>query len=117
MRPVQQEMVPVGRIDGIPAGEGRVFAVHGRRIAVFRTRGGGVFATDPDCPHRGGPLADGLTGERSVICPLHERTFDLRTGKGLNTECAIAVYAAELSEDGTIRVGFGAPPEGSPASA
>jgi nitrite reductase (NADH) small subunit len=65
--------------DEIPAGSARAFDVGGRRIALYRTASG-FFATDNQCPHRGGPLAEGdLVGDR-IICPWHVWTFDLRTG-------------------------------------
>ena len=67
------------RIDDIPLGEGRTVTVAGRRIALFRTPAG-WYAIDHACPHAGGPLADGLAADCSVICPLHERRFALDTG-------------------------------------
>ncbi len=92
----------IGALDQIPRGEGRNFDVDGKVIAVFHTQSGAVFATQPRCPHLGGPLADGLTGGTSVICPLHDRTYDLQTGRGLNTGCSIAVYPTHLTQDGTV---------------
>ena len=96
----------IGTLSQIPPGEGRTFALDGPagglRVAVFHTRDGGVFATQADCPHRGGPLADGLTDDTSVICPLHERTYDLRTGGGIGTECSVKVYPVRTDADGTI---------------
>jgi nitrite reductase [NAD(P)H] small subunit len=87
----------------IPKGEGRTFTVAGRRVAVFRTYAGDVFATQAECPHLHGPLADGLIGGTTVICPLHERAYDLRTGQGLNGECtSLAVYPIRLDLDGKI---------------
>ena len=61
----------LGSLAKIPKGEGRVFQVGEASIAVFHTRSGGVLATEPNCPHKGGPLADGIIGELKVICPLH----------------------------------------------
>ena len=72
----------------VPPGEGRVFEVDGRRIAVFRTRQGELFAAQADCPHRQGPLADGLVGGGHVVCPLHGLRFDLRTGEAIGHACA-----------------------------
>jgi nitrite reductase [NAD(P)H] small subunit len=97
--------IPIGDLRQIPRGEGRAFAVAGRRIAVFHTQAGEVFATQSNCPHLQGPLADGLTGGATVICPLHERTYDLRTGQGLNGECSsLQVYPVSLGHDGRIFV-------------
>ncbi|MDQ6784606.1 MAG: Rieske (2Fe-2S) protein [Actinomycetota bacterium] len=71
----------VGNIDTIPIGEGRAFVVDGRQIAVFHLRGGSFRALDAVCPHRGGPLADGLLDGSVVVCPLHGHTFDLLSGE------------------------------------
>lgn len=94
----------IGPLTQIPPGEGRVFEVAGTKVAVFRTWSDAVFATQPECPHRQGPLADGLMGDASVVCPLHERQYDLRTGAGLNTECSITTYPVRLLADGTMVV-------------
>lgn len=101
---MSEGFLPVGLLADIPPGEGREFLVADRRITVFHTRGGGVFATQPDCPHRRGPLRDGLIDEATVICPLHDRTYEFRTGRGVGTECAISVYPARLGEDGRVFV-------------
>ena len=90
----------IGRVTQIPKGEGRTFQVNGFPIAVFRTQADEIFATQAACPHRGGPLADGLIGETSVVCPLHDWTFDLRTGAG--NECRIKTYPVRITEDGRI---------------
>ncbi len=97
----------VGPLDAVPRGEGRVFEVGGHRLAVFRTHADLVFATQERCPHLGGPLADGLIDEGSVICPLHDRTYDLRSGAGLNTECKLQTYPAWIGADGIIVVALG----------
>ena len=94
----------VGRLAQIPRGEGRAFQVGGHRIAVFHTRSGEVFATQSECPHRNGPLADGLVDNTSVICPLHERAYDLRTGQELGAECRLRVFPVRTTDDGTIFV-------------
>jgi nitrite reductase (NADH) small subunit len=95
--------VLIAEVNQIPKGEGRVFAVAGRNIAVFRTGSGEVFATQAECPHLRGPLADGLIGGTTVVCPLHDRAYDLRTGFGLNGETSsLQVYPASLDEAGKI---------------
>jgi nitrite reductase (NADH) small subunit len=94
----------LGKIDQIPPGEGRSFAAGEEEIAVFRTRAGGVFATQALCPHRNGPLADGLVGDATVICPLHERTFDLRTGAGIGTEDCVRLFPLRVSDQGLMFV-------------
>ena len=82
----------LGNVSAIPYGEGRNFKVGDQLIAVFRARDGELFATQASCPHKKGPLADGLIGGRTLVCPLHEWTFDLSTGKALTGSCDLAVY-------------------------
>ena len=94
----------IGRVAQIPRGEGRNFELGALRLAVFHTRSGGVFATQAACPHRGGPLADGLTDEETVVCPLHDRIYAFRGGAGIGTECSITTYPVRLDGDGSIWV-------------
>jgi nitrite reductase (NADH) small subunit len=89
-------MIRVCDIDDIPAGEGRTVTVDGRRVAVFRAEQG-WFALDGTCPHRGGPLADGIVADHTVICPLHERRFDLLTGEELTgSDDRVAAYEVDV---------------------
>lgn len=92
----------IGRLSQIPRGEGRNFEVDGTSVAVFHTHAGEVFATQPNCPHKQGPLADGLLGGAAVVCPLHDRVFDLRTGQEMNADCALRTYPVRLAKDGVI---------------
>jgi nitrite reductase (NADH) small subunit len=94
----------VGALNEIPKGEGRNFEIGGRRIAVFRSREGQVFATQAECPHRRGPLADGLLGSGHLVCPLHEWRFDLHSGATENGMCSIAVFTTAVGYDGTVSV-------------
>ena len=97
----------VGPLDAVPRGEGRVFEVGAQRLAVFRTHADQVFAMQERCPHLGGPLADGLIDGNTVICPLHDRTYDLRNGDGVNTECRVQTYPASVDAAGVIVVELG----------
>ena len=97
------EEVRVARLAEIPLGEGRAYEVDGARVAVFRTRTGQVFATQAECPHKRGPMADGLVGGTTVVCPLHERAYDLRTGEGVAGECTrLRTYPVRVAADGAI---------------
>jgi nitrite reductase (NADH) small subunit len=98
------EEVIIGPLAQIPPGEGRNFAVRGTRIAVFHSREGRVFATQPDCPHRGGCLSDGLLGGATLICPLHERAFDLATGACIGHAEKLLTYSTRVTTDGDISV-------------
>ena len=104
----------IGALSQIPVGEGRVFRVGDRHIAVFRSREGSVFATQSECPHRQGPLADGLLGGGTLVCPLHEWRFDLASGKSLNGTCDLQVFPVTRGEDGDLVVEM--PAESRPAA-
>ncbi|MBI2395214.1 MAG: Rieske 2Fe-2S domain-containing protein [Deltaproteobacteria bacterium] len=94
----------LGPIELVPPGEGRTFDLGGMAIAVFRTRDGELYATQARCPHKQGPLADGLVGGRSVTCPLHARRFDLATGQAHGGECdALRTYPV-FERDGQLFV-------------
>ena len=101
----------LGPATAIPLGEGRVFSVVGIQVAVFRTRAGELFATQSRCPHKGGPLADGIVGGAAVVCPLHARRFDLATGEavgGAHACAALTTYPVQLGLDGTILLSLSA---------
>ncbi len=93
----------LGPLDQIPLGEGREFDVAGNLIAVFRLRrGGGVYAVQAVCPHRNGPLIDGLVGGTTVVCPFHAWKFDLRTGEALMGSCGITTYPVRVTGTGDL---------------
>jgi nitrite reductase (NADH) small subunit len=95
----------LGHLAQIPLGEGRNFLVAGTEVAVFNTRKG-VFASQAQCPHRHGPLADGLLGGATVVCPFHAWKFDLTNGEVLLGQCGIRTYPARLSEADEIILTF-----------
>jgi nitrite reductase (NADH) small subunit len=93
----------LGSIQSIPPGEGRVFRVGETDVTIFRVRDGQIFATQSLCPHRGGPLADGLVGAGKVVCPLHAYVFDLSTGRPVDNACDhLRTYPVTLNEAGEI---------------
>jgi nitrite reductase (NADH) small subunit len=77
---MNREFVTVARVADLPATGGLEVDVGGRRLAIFRTTAGEVFATDLACPHKGAPLTLGVVQDRRVFCPMHGWEFDLRTG-------------------------------------
>jgi len=101
--------VNLGPAARIPLGEGRTFTVGDVRVAVFRTREGGVHATQADCPHRAGPLADGLLGGGVLVCPLHARKWSLATGAPVaGNDCgALATFDVHLSDGGDLILALG----------
>jgi nitrite reductase (NADH) small subunit len=71
----------LGALDRIPLLGARVFRVGDLSIAVFRTSDDRVFALLDRCPHRGGPLSQGIVHGNCVTCPLHDWVIDLSSGE------------------------------------
>lgn len=67
----------------IPLREGRAVRVGNREIAIFNL-GDRFLASENRCPHKGGPLADGIVSGATVVCPLHAWKMSLDTGKGVS---------------------------------
>jgi len=92
--------VRVARAEDVPPGEGRCVLVHGRRIALFHTDEG-FRAIDASCPHRGGPLSDGMLTGLHVTCPLHGWQVSLANGSVLPPNSGrVGVYEVEDAGDG-----------------
>lgn len=98
------EWIQLGPITAIPVRGARCVNTPNGKIAVFRTAENQVFAVDNRCPHRGGPLAEGIVHGTSVTCPLHNWIFDLETGEAQGAdEGAVRTYPVKV-EDGHIYI-------------
>lgn len=72
--------VRVARVQDIPPGTGRAYRVGAYEVAIFHA-GGEFYALENNCPHQGGPIAEGWLEDTIVACPWHGWCFDVRTGK------------------------------------
>lgn len=81
----------IGALDDIPREGARVVKTPSGCIAVFRTADDAVFALDDRCPHKAGPLSQGIVHGRSVTCPLHNWVISLESG------------AAQGADEGQVR--------------
>ena len=87
--------ISLGSVSRIPLGQGRCYVIGSEEIAVFRQRDGRLFATQNRCPHRQGPLSEGVIGGGHVICPLHAHRFNLEDGTGSEPLECVKVYRVE----------------------
>ncbi|KKC33091.1 nitrite reductase small subunit NirD [Devosia psychrophila] len=78
--------IEIGNINAIPRRGARCVNTPSGKIAVFRTQEDQIFAMENRCPHRNGPLSEGIVHGASVTCPLHNWVFDLTTGKALGAD-------------------------------
>ena len=95
----------LGSIEKIAPGHARCYIVGGEEIAVFRQRDGRLFATQNLCPHKQGPLVEGIAGGGKVICPLHSHKFNLETGEGSEKgECVKTFKVSEVAGEILLQV-------------
>jgi nitrite reductase (NADH) small subunit/3-phenylpropionate/trans-cinnamate dioxygenase ferredoxin subunit len=88
----------VAQVGEIPEGQGRVFEVKDRLIAVFQDNGQ-FYAIDDACPHQGAPLSDGIVFDKSVTCTWHGWRFSLEDGRHLDgSRCRVATYPVRVHE-------------------
>lgn len=83
-----EKWVRIANCESIPLREGRSVEVAGRSVAIFNL-GDRFLAVDNRCPHKGGPLAEGIVSGTTVVCPLHAWKVDVETGAVKNAQSAI----------------------------
>ncbi|OSQ43045.1 nitrite reductase small subunit NirD [Thalassospira sp. MCCC 1A01428] len=100
--------VNVGPLSNIPQQGARTFQTETDRIAIFRTLDDQIYALLDRCPHKDGPLAQGIVHGRFVTCPLHNMVFSLETGEAQGTDdgCAARVDVRVVND--TVHIGLNA---------
>ncbi|MCQ0988801.1 nitrite reductase small subunit NirD [Jiella marina] len=100
----------IGLVTDIPKRGARCLNTPLGRVAVFRTADDRVFAMEDRCPHKGGPLSQGIVHDRSVTCPLHNAVISLESGemKGPD-EGTVKTFAIRIdAQSQTIEISFDA---------
>ncbi|MCK0095083.1 nitrite reductase small subunit NirD [Yoonia sp. F2084L] len=94
--------IDIAALDEIPQRGARMVKTALGCVAVFRTGADEVFALDNACPHKAGPLAEGIVHGKSVTCPLHNWIISLETGEAQGQdEGRVATYPARI-ENGRV---------------
>lgn len=98
----KQTWIRVGGLADIPSAGARVVRTPLGPVAVFRTGDDRVFAVRDQCPHRGGPLSQGMVFGHRVACAMHGLQIDLESGQAVapDTGC-VARYPVKV-EDGAV---------------
>lgn len=121
------EWTTICRVEDIPVlGARRVSRPQGMAVAVFRSSEDKVFALLDRCPHKGGPLSQGIVFDETVACPLHNMTIGLADGcarapdEGCTPRFACKVDAGQVfldtAELATLAIDLLAPRAGPGAS-
>jgi nitrite reductase (NADH) small subunit len=98
------EWTEIGTVEVVPLRGSRVVTTPRGDIAIFKAADGRIFALWDRCPHKGGPLSQGIVHGHSVTCPLHNWVIGLETGevKGPDQGCARKVECRV--EDGIVMI-------------
>ncbi len=89
--------VDIGALDAIPVRGARVVRSTAGCVAVFRTAQSEIYAIDDACPHKAGPLSQGIVHDRSVTCPLHNWVISLETGTAQGADKGqVRTYALKI---------------------
>ena len=95
---VEGRWIRVTACDNIPPREGRAARIGDRELAIFNL-GDRFLAVDNRCPHRGGPLCDGIVAGAAVVCPLHAWKVSLETGaveRPADANACVRTYATRV---------------------
>jgi nitrite reductase/ring-hydroxylating ferredoxin subunit len=97
------KFLTVARLDEIPPGGAKAFAVGDYEVALFNVDGA-FYAIDNTCPHQGGPLVEGWIEGPIVTCPWHAWCFDVRSGKmTLSDFASVDVFDVQII-DSTVAI-------------
>lgn len=93
-----QTWIDVGALEDIPVRGARVVKTAAGCVALFRTSLDEVLAIDDACPHKRGPLSEGIVHDRAVTCPLHNWVISLETGLARGPdEGRVSIYAVRVN--------------------
>jgi nitrite reductase (NADH) small subunit len=101
----------VGTLSDVPRLGARVVATREGPIAIFRTADDRVFALKDKCPHRGGPLSQGIVHGEHVTCPLHGWNIALATGEAVEPDIGCAPQIAVRLASGRVQLNLPPPDE------
>jgi nitrite reductase (NADH) small subunit len=94
--------IKAGRIEDIPVKGARKVATQGGTVAVFRCSDDAVFALLDRCPHKAGPLSEGIVHGHRVTCPLHNWVIELEDGNAVAPDVGCAPKLPVRLDDGVI---------------
>ncbi|AOU97462.1 nitrite reductase [Acidihalobacter yilgarnensis] len=97
-----KQWIEIAALTEIPRLGSRIVAHGDEEIAVFRASDDAVFALHNRCPHRGGPLSEGIVHGHRVTCPLHNWVIELDQGEAVAPDSGTTTCYATRVEDGRI---------------
>ena len=95
--------IDIGHVNDIPLRGARKLKTELGCVAIFRTGEDEVYAATDMCPHKGGPLSEGIVHDQKITCPLHNWVFDLNTGAAIGEDASIQTFPVRV-EAGRILI-------------
>lgn len=99
MTMMEKAWIDIGALEDVPRQGARVLKTRIGCVAVFRTADDEVFALDDRCPHKGGPLSQGIVHGASVTCPMHNWVISLDSGSAMGAdEGRVKTYGVRVEQ-------------------
>jgi len=97
----------LGPVSEIPIRGSRRVVIEDQKIGIFRTAADEVYAIEDSCPHKQGPLTQGIVHDKCVTCPLHNWVISLENGEAQGDDGgSVAVYPVQV-DNGQLKVAVG----------
>lgn len=96
----------VGPLSELPRLGARTVRTPRGDVAVFRTADDEIFALYDRCPHKKGPLSQGIVHGKSVTCPLHNWVISLETGQALGADKGCAPKVSVRVDNGRVSISY-----------
>ncbi len=96
------EWIEICALEEIPPLGARVVATAEGNVALFRAAGDEIFALKDECPHKKGPLSQGIVHGKRVTCPLHNWVLELENGAAIAPDTGCAQTYRAKNENGKI---------------
>lgn len=90
--------VKIAHVNELKPGEGKVVTANGLDIALFNVDGT-FYAIENTCPHRGGPLGEGMLDAGVVTCPWHGWRYDVKTGQSVMMPVSVKAFEVKVEGD------------------
>ena len=103
-----ENWVDVCAVEDIPAQGSRIVKTPNGCLALFKTAAGDVFALNDKCPHKQGPLSQGIVHDKFVTCPLHSWVFSLETGEAQGADVGKVETRPVRLVNGRVELGLAA---------
>ena len=99
---MSEQWIEICKLDEIPPSQARTVRADNTVIAIFRLKDNRVKAVENRCPHKNGPLAEGIVSGDDVLCPLHNWRIHLDSGEvAAPDEGCVKTYPVKV-EDGQV---------------